>query len=44
MSAFYGCCSIVSRLDPFRGGSLLPTIKFPKIAATHFTNLGEMKR
>ena len=37
MAPFYGRGSIASELEPFRGGSLHFTTKFPEIAATHFT-------
>ena len=43
MAPFYGWVPTVSRLDPFREGSLLFTTKFPGIPGTHFTNLGRMK-
>ena len=43
MAHFYGWVSTVSRLEPFREGSLLFTTKFPDIPGTHFTNLGRMK-
>ena len=39
----YGWGSTASRLEPFWGGSLIFTSKFPKIPATHFTDLGGMK-
>ena len=42
MASFYGCGSIISRLKPFRGSSLIFTTKFPKITATNFKNLGRM--
>ena len=32
-----------SRLEPFQGGSLLFTTKFPEIPGTHFIDLGRMK-
>ena len=31
--------STASRLEPFRGGSLLSTTKFPKVPGTHFIDL-----
>ena len=40
---FFGRGSIVSRLEPLRGGSLLFTTKFREIAGTHFTNFRRMK-
>ena len=40
MAPFYGWCSIASRLEPLRGGSLLFSTKFPEIPGTHFTDLG----
>ena len=43
MAPFYGWGSTASRLEPFRGGSLLFTTKFPEIPGTHFINLGRMK-
>ena len=43
MAPFYGWGSTASRLEPFQGGSLLFTIKFPEIPGTHFINLGRMK-
>ena len=42
MASFYGCGSIISRLEPFRGGSLIFTTNFPKITVTNFKNLGRM--
>ena len=36
MAPFYGWGSIASRLEPFRGGSLLFITKFPEIPGTHF--------
>ena len=44
MAPFYGWGSTASRLEPFRGGSLLFTTKFPEIPGTHFIDLGRMKR
>ena len=43
MTPCYGWGSTASRLQPLWGGSLLFTIKFPKIPGTHFINLGRMK-
>ena len=43
MVPFYGWGSTTSRLEPFRGGSLLFTTKFPDITGTHFTDFGRMK-
>ena len=43
MGPFYGRGSTASRLEPFRGGSLLFTTKFPDIPGTHFTDLGGIK-
>ena len=43
MVPFYGLGSTASRLELFRGGSLLFTTKFPEIPGTHFINLGRMK-
>ena len=39
MASFYGWGSTASRLEPFRGGSLLFATKFPKIPGTHFMDL-----
>ena len=43
VAPFYGWGSTASRLEPFRGGSLLFTTKFPEISGTHFIDLGKMK-
>ena len=43
MAPFYGWGSTASRLQPFRGGSLLFTIQFPEIPGTHFIDLRWMK-
>ena len=43
MAPSYGWGSTASRLQPFRGGSLLFTIQFPEIPGTHFIDLGRMK-
>ena len=43
MAPFYGWGSTTSRLQPLQGGSLLFTIQFPEIPATHFINHGRMK-
>ena len=43
MAAFYGWGSTASRLEPFQGGSLLFTTKFPEIPGTHFIDLERMK-
>ena len=43
MTPFYGWGSTASRLQPFRGGSLLFTTKFPDTPGTHFIDLGRMK-
>ena len=43
MAPFYGWGSTASRLEPFRGGSLLFTTKSPEIPGTHFMDLGRMK-
>ena len=43
MAPFCGWGSTASRLEPFRGGSLLFTTKFPEISGTHFINLGRIK-
>ena len=43
MAPFYGWGSTALWLEPFRGGSLLFTTKFPEISGTHFTDLGRMK-
>ena len=43
MAPFYGWGSTASRLQPFRGGSLLFTIQFPEIPGTHLIDLGRMK-
>ena len=43
MAPFYGWGLTVSRLEPFRGGSLLFNTKFPEIPCTHFINLRRMK-
>ena len=43
MAPFYGYGSTTSRLEPFRRGSLLFTIKFPEIPGTRFIDLGRMK-
>ena len=43
MAPFYGWGSTASRLEPFQGGSLLFTTKFPEIPGTHFIDLGRMK-
>ena len=43
MAPFYGWGSSASRLEPFRGGSLLFTTKFPEIPGIHFVDLGRMK-
>ena len=43
MASFYGWDSTASRLQLLRGGSLLFTIQFPEIPATHFIDLGRMK-
>ena len=43
MAPFYGWDSTTSRLQPLQGGSLLFTIQFPEIPATHFINHGRMK-
>ena len=43
MTPFDGWCSITSRLEPLRGGSLLFTTQFPEIPGTHFIDLGKMK-
>ena len=40
----YGWGSTASRQEPFRGGSLLITIKFPEILGCHFIDLGRMSR
>ena len=42
MAPFYGWGSTASRLQPLRG-SLLFTIQFPEISATHFIDLTRMK-
>ena len=39
MAPFYRWGSTASRLEPYRGGSLLFTTKFPEISGTHFTDL-----
>ena len=43
MVPFYGWGSTASRLEPFRRGSLLFTIKFPEIPCAHLIDLGRMK-
>ena len=43
IAPFYGWGSTAPRLQPFRGGSLLFTTKFPEISGTHFIDLGRMK-
>ena len=43
MAPFYGWGSVVTRLEPLRGGSLLFTAKFPEVPGTHFIDLGRMK-
>ena len=43
MAPSYGWGLTASRLEPFRGGRLLFTTKFPEISGTHFTDLGRMK-
>ena len=43
MAPFYRWGSTASRLQPLRGGSLVFTIQFPEIPATHFINLGRVK-
>ena len=43
MIPFYGWGSTPSRLEPFRGDSLLFTTKFPGVSGTHFIELGRMK-
>ena len=40
---FYGWGSTASRLEPFQGGSLLFTTKFPEIPGSYFIDLGRMK-
>ena len=43
MAPFCGWGSTASRLEPFRGSSLLLTTKFPEISGTHFINLERIK-
>ena len=43
MAPFYGWGSTASRLEPFQGGSLLFTTKFPEITGSHFIDLGRIK-
>ena len=43
MAPFYEWGSTASRLESFRGGSLLFPTKFPEIPRTHFIDLGRMK-
>ena len=43
MAPFCGWGSTTSRLEPFPGGSLLFTTKFPEISGTHFINLRRIK-
>ena len=43
MAPFYGWGSTASRLEPFRGGSLHFTTKFPDMPGAHFIDLGRMK-
>ena len=43
MAPFYGWGSTASRLEPFQGGSLPITTKFPEIPGTHFIDFGRMK-
>ena len=43
MAPFYGWGSTASKLEPFRGGSLLFTTKFPGIPGTNFIDFERMK-
>ena len=43
MAPFYGWGLSASRLEPFQGGSLLFTTKFPEIPDTYFIDLRRMK-
>ena len=43
MAPFSGWRSTTSRLDPFRGDSLLFTTKFPEISGNDFIDLRKMK-
>ena len=43
MATFYGWGLIASRLEPFRGGSVLFTTKFPEIPGTHFNDPRRIK-
>ena len=43
MAPFLGWGSTASRLETFRGGTLLFTTKFPEILGTHFIHLRRMK-
>ena len=43
MVPFYGWGSTASRFEALQGGSLLFTIKSPKISGTHFIGVGRMK-
>ena len=44
MAPFYGWLEpAASRLEPFRGGSLFFTTKFPEIPGTHFIDIERMK-
>ena len=43
MVPFYGWGSTTSGLEPFGGGNLLFTTKFPEMLGTHFIDLGRMK-
>ena len=43
MAHFYRWGPIDSRVNPFRGDSLVRTTKFPEIPSTHFIDLGRMR-